>query len=531
MRNSYMDADITLYNLNETFLRIDCQNVILYELYDHFAIFVKNHQFMPAFEAGLWDGRVSSVDVKKRTVYKGLVGKIIDWAKVKGYRLNIDPAVWAFVPEQEFTNAHVFKFYEKIKAPYLPHDSQADAVSNAITNARSITLAPTANGKSYIVHGLCSFYRTVKRQRILIVIDRSQLIKQLKKDLVDEYGAGEFMRVVTVYDKVEPKDCDVFITTWQSIYKKPESWFENFGVIIGDELHKFKAKSLIEMMGKCGHIKYRHGLTGTLDNDSEADRLTLIGLFGEPLRVATLRELIDKGIVADPTIYAITVVHSDASQKELKRRIAEYRKARLAQNKKVLATDLYQIEIEFLENMDIRNDLIAKIAHKAAGNTIIAFNKEEHGLRIYESLKLKYGMISEPVDDKKIKSLVLPEDEEKSLFFANGGIDVDKRVAMSELVNKLKSSKLVASLGTFSTGISIKNLNSLVIACFLKSEITVPQLLGRMLRITDFKTTADVYDVGDKFGEGNNSAYKAFGERLGIYAKDSLRVIHITINL
>ena len=60
-------------------------------------------------------------------------------------------------------------------------------------------------------------------------------------------------------------DKSVVISTWQSIYKEPKKFFERFDVVIGDEAHLYKAKSLTGILNKCHDAKYRVGLTGTLD--------------------------------------------------------------------------------------------------------------------------------------------------------------------------------------------------------------------------------------------------------------------------
>ena len=57
----------------------------------------------------------------------------------------------------------------------------------------------------------------------------------------------------------------VTVSTWQSIYKMRPEWFEPYGMVIGDEAHTFKAKSLTAIMEKLRDAKYRIGTTGTLD--------------------------------------------------------------------------------------------------------------------------------------------------------------------------------------------------------------------------------------------------------------------------
>ena len=93
-----------------------------------------------------------------------------------------------------------------------------------------------------------------------------------------------------------PENVVVFlfvISTWQSLHKFPKKYFEQFGCVIGDEAHLFKAKSLTSIMTKLHLCKYRFGLTGTLD-DLQTHKLVLEGLFGTTNKVISTKELIEK---------------------------------------------------------------------------------------------------------------------------------------------------------------------------------------------------------------------------------------------
>ena len=89
----------------------------------------------------------------------------------------------------------------------------------------------------------------------------------------------------------------IVISTWQSIYKKPAAFFQNFGMVIGDEAHQFKAKSLTSIMEKCTEAEYRMGTTGTLDG-TQTHQLVLEGLFGPVHKVTTTKDLIDSDQLA-----------------------------------------------------------------------------------------------------------------------------------------------------------------------------------------------------------------------------------------
>jgi superfamily II DNA or RNA helicase len=56
---------------------------------------------------------------------------------------------------------------------------------------------------------------------------------------------------------------------------------------------------------------------------------------------------------------------------------------------------------------------------------------------------------------------------------------------------------LVASYGTFSTGIDLKNVNHIIFAESYKSEITIRQSIGRGMRQLAGKHEVIVYDLVD----------------------------------
>ena len=83
---------------------------------------------------------------------------------------------------------------------------------------------------------------------------------------------------------------------------------ENLIVLLEDEAHLFKAKSLTSIMTKLHQCKYRYGLTGTLD-DTQTHRLVLEGLFGPVKDVVSTKELIDKKTLANLKIKCILLKH------------------------------------------------------------------------------------------------------------------------------------------------------------------------------------------------------------------------------
>jgi superfamily II DNA or RNA helicase len=164
-----------------------------------------------------------------------------------------------------------------------PRDYQIDAVYDALRYNRKLLISPTASGKSFMIYTLVRYF-VAKKQKILLVVPTTSLVEQMFKDFQD-YGWDAQNHCHRIYAGRERTNVnEVTITTWQSIYNLDRSFFEDFNVIIGDEAHLFKSKSLIGVMTKLHHAKYRFGFTGTLDG-TQTHKWVLEGLFGPSYKV------------------------------------------------------------------------------------------------------------------------------------------------------------------------------------------------------------------------------------------------------
>ncbi|QIG70614.1 ATP-dependent RNA-DNA and DNA-DNA helicase protein [Rhizobium phage RHph_I1_18] len=490
-------ADINVVHYNETFVRIVAERPYLKEIHKEFSFFAKNYQFHPKYKSKMWDGRISLFRAGERFLPKGLLARLNEWAEHNRRTIAFDPDVLATLSPFSVDNNDIIEFYKRIGGPFEPLDTQIDAVSHCINEGRCVILAPTSNGKSYMIHGLAAFF-ALQKKRVLIIVDRSQLVQQLKENIAEEYfGAAKF-NTGMVYDKdLDISKLDVYLTTWQSCYENDEEWFQQFDVFIGDELHKFKAKSLQTINEKIGHISWRFGFTGTLDNDSVTDRLTIIGMFGPAHRVATIKELIEAGISARPTIHMIRIIYPES-------------------DRKALGQADYPSESAFLEGHEKRNQIIHNAILATKGNRLVAFKSDTHG--------------------KLLRDRLISEGHKP--FFANYTVKREKRVEISKIIDTMRDAIGVVSIGTFSTGINIKLIDTLIITCLLKSKITVPQLIGRTLRVTQSKKTSEILDFGDDLSQDlkggdvyENMSLRHFNARKKIYQSEGFLVKEKVIDL
>lgn len=276
------------------------------------------------------------------------------------------------------------------------------------------------------------------------------------------------------------------ISTWQSIYKNPKEYFEQFDFVFGDECHQFKAKSLTTIMSQITDSKYRIGLTGTLDG-TQTHKLVLEGLFGPVYKSVTTKQLIDDKHLSDFSIKCLVLKYPEEICK-------------LAKKWK------YTDEINYLVGNRARNTFIKNLCLSLKGNSLVLFNYvDKHG-------KILFDMIDKEKGKRKV-------------FFVFGGTDVDVRESIRAITEKENDAIIVASYGTFSTGINIRNLHNVIFASPSKSRVRNLQSIGRGLRKGDNKTEAVLYDISDDFRDGKfvNFTLKHFIERIKIYDEEKFK--------
>ena len=331
-------------------------------------------------------------------------------------------------------------------------------------------------------------YHVNSDRNVLIVVPTTSLVEQMYKDF-EEYGwmASEYCHKIYAGQEKYTKH-QVVITTWQSIYKEPRKWFDRFDVVIGDEAHQFKAKSLTSLMGKLHECKYRVGFTGTLDG-LETNQLVLEGLFGKCSQVTRTKDLMKEGHVADLKVKVLLLKH-------------EYQ-----------AFSSYQDEMEYITSHDGRNRFIRNLAADLPGNTLILFNYvERHGLPLYEMIN---------------------SSTERPTYLVYGGVDVEEREEIRALTEQASNAIIVASYGTFSTGINIKNLHNVIFASPSKSRVRNLQSIGRVLRKGKNKSKATLYDIADDISRGGrrNFTLGHLLERIKVYNEENFDYEIIDVKL
>lgn len=491
---------IRVEKLNEVHLRVYAEDMgIESELAEYFTYEYPGAKFTPQYKARLWDGKIRMYDSIRKTLYCGLFYYLAKFAESNDYTIELVNDV---NPTNEISFDQVEQFAESLNlqgrgVPIDIRDYQLDAIHTALTNRRGVLLSPTGSGKSLIIYTICRWLLQ-ENKKILVVVPTTSLVEQMYADFEDYSSAVDWevkehcQKLYSGFSKVFEND--ILFTTWQSIYQLPKAWFEQFDVVIGDEAHQFKAKSLTTIMDKMTHVGYRIGTTGSLD-DKKVHRLVLEGIFGKVYRVTTTKKLQEQGSLAELKIMSLLLKHPEQSRKECNKMS-------------------YQDEIEFLVTSDKRNKVIRNLALACKGNTLVLFNfVEKHGVPLYEMIKAKAG--------------------DRSVYFIHGGVEVENREHIRRILSTEKDAIIVASFGTMLTGINIPSIENIIFAAPSKSVIRVLQSIGRGLRLNKDKTHCKLYDLTDDlhWKSWKNHTLRHGAERYKLYAEEQFNIKLVEIDL
>ena len=480
-------ANVVIKKKNEVFLQIECEPHVAHELSDNFTFDVPGAKFMPQYRSKYWDGKIRLFNIQKNEIYVGLLDKVTSFCKKHDYEWEFVDTKFYGLPyeENDKISDEGVKDYVTSISKHKPRKYQIEGISDALKKNRRLIISPTGSGKSLMIYAITR-YHVEHQRRVLIIVPTTSLVEQMYKDFI-EYGwdVDEYChRIYAGKDLLSKKN--VIISTWQSIYKLPKTWFK-YDVVIGDEAHQFKSKSLVSIMTKLYDTKYRYGFTGTLDG-TQTHKWVLEGLFGPSYKIINTSDLQEAGFLARLNIKILLLKHDPK------------------------AFDLYEDEVQYLIGHEKRNRFIKNLALDLKGNTLILYSRvATHGQILYDLINTN----------------------ERPVFFVHGGVDATEREEVRELTERENNAIIIASYGTFSTGINIKRLHNIIFASPSKSRIRTLQSIGRVLRKGVGKVNATLYDVADdtKKGSKQNYTLNHLIERIKYYNEEKFNYEIIQIKI
>ena len=474
-------CDVKVEKVNNVYVRVIAEDSIMQEMYDFFTFSAPNYQFSPAYKEKHWDGKIRLLSLKTKQIYLGLIAYIKVFCKQNNYSIEV------LDEEKEVFPIDTKNLANALALPIQPRDYQYVASSIGLTKKRSVLISPTGSGKSLIIYMIIRQLLNSGKQRGLLIVPTINLVTQMHSDF-KSYSINNGWDVEKHCQKIyggESKipETDLVISTWQSIFEMPKKYFAQFDFIIGDEAHTFKAKSLTSIMTKLVNCDVRIGTTGTLD-DSKVNKLVLEGLFGPVSKVISTKELIERKQLANFNIKCIVLKYPE-------------------QVCKLTQKFTYAEEMNFLTQHAGRTNFIADLAVNLKGNTLVLFTYvEKHGKLLYD--------------------LILSKCSERKVFFIHGDVDADDRELVRNITEKETDAIIVASYGTYATGVNIRNLHNVVFSSPTKSKIRTLQSIGRVLRLAENKDAAVLYDIADdlRYGPRTNFTLKHYEERVKIYSEE-----------
>lgn len=466
-------SSLAINPINDVWVQIDCEESTARELSDYFSFVVPNARYMPQMRGRNWDGKIRLFKLRGHLIYRGLVPRVYEFASQHGYTVDNR------VPDVEPVSFDVSAWLRTVSLPVEIRDYQQLAVETLLQQHRGVVVSPTGSGKSLIIHLLADAIH----QPTLIVVPTTGLVSQLAHDL-ESYGcpSTDIQRVHAGLPKAQQSR--IVLSTWQSIYKLPESYFAQFQCVMVDEVHLAKSKSLTHLLEKCTTVPYRFGFTGTLDG-TQAHQLILEGLFGAVTHVTNTHALMQQAHLARLRVKMCVLKYSDV-QCRATRQLP------------------YPDEVETIISDPCRLRAVAELALRASGNVLVLFNfVEKHG--------------------RPLHALIQDRATDQHVHFISGDTSASEREAIRQHVNSGTGRHImVASYGTTSTGINIPAIHYIIFASPSKSKIRVLQSIGRSLRLHASKTHATLIDIVDdlRCGRYVNHTFRHAEQRAQYYAAE-----------
>lgn len=485
---------LTLTEDNQ-FLRIDeATEIELEQIRISLTKRIESWRFHPLVKRGVWDGYVSYIKDDK-WIPAGLWRHIMSICKEYRFELKID-GIKRLIDSN--INAEQFEewaldFFNG--SQITPRDYQIETAYNILKFRKCLAELATSAGKT-LISFLTVAYMLEKghAQRILFIVPNVSLVVQAHEDFHEyNYRNRIDLRIQQIFAGQEvKKNKNIIIGTYQSLIKKDAAYFAEFDAVIVDETHKAKGASIKEILSKCVNAKYRFGLSGTIPKDGTLDKLTLMSQTGPVISEVKASFLQEQGHIAQCVVKVIEMNYATPKQRTAF--------MELAQNK-YDNKDVFSLEQNFVITSDARLNFISNVIARVPRNSLVLFHRIEHGQRLYEKLR---------------------QESNKRVFYVDGGTASDIREEYKKKMEAGEEIVIVASFGTFSTGISIKKIHNIFFTESFKSEVIIRQSIGRGLRQHHSKDKVLIVDFVDDIRtiEWDNYLYKHGKVRQSIYKQE-----------
>ena len=458
---------------------------------------IESWRFNPLVKKGVWDGYVSYIKDDKwipAGLWKYVMGVCKEYGydlQINGIRRLIDPNI----NQEEFTK-WALDFFEG--SDITPRDYQIETAYNILKFRRSLSELATSAGKTLVSFLTVAWLLETKTvEKILFIVPNVSLVIQASEDFQEyNYMNRIDLKIQQIFaGKKIKENKNIIIGTYQSLVKKPAEYFDQFGAVVVDETHKAKSVSIKTILSKCRNAIYKYGMSGTIPKDGTLDKLTLMSQTGPVIAEIKAAFLQDEGYIAGCNVKVIEMSYATEKQRQAFFELSQSRYD---------SKDVFSLEQNFIINNPSRLDFICNVIGKIPKNSLVLFHRIEHGRKIYDKLR---------------------NETDKRVFYVDGGTDKDIREEYKKKMEAGDDIVIVASFGTFSTGISIKKIHNIFFTESFKSEVIIRQSIGRGLRQHESKDAVLIIDFVDDIRtiEWDNYLYRHGKARQKIYDQEKFK--------
>ena len=473
---------------------------------------IHNWYFHPLVKKKIWDGSINFID-KRGPFWKipiGLWSEVLEIGKEYGYEFHIEGIENLFLTDLKLEDfkAWVDEFFKD--SDIEPREYQIEAAWKIVKFRYSVSEIATSSGKTLISFMIFAFLKSQGYiRKFLMIVPSTNLVIQGTEDFED-YGIdqiGSKIQQIGGGSKMR-EGCDVVIGTFQSLVKKDREYFEEFDAVFIDEAHHTNSTSIKKIMSNCMHTGWRFGLTGTLTKRGSADHLTIQQYLG-PVLVEISPDFLFRNNYATPV--AIKIVILDWLSAEYKDKMAELKSS----SEKMEGNDLYNLERKLVISNKARLNYIVDFINKTSKNSLVLFQsvKDEYGRNIWNGIR--------------------ETNSSKEAFYVDGDTNEQLREEYKSRMETGENKVLIATYGTFSTGISINNLHNIFLVESYKSEVLIKQSLGRGMRKMEGKEKVNIIDFVDDFSTVGYKNYlmKHSEARIAIYKNENFdyKIFRVTL--
>jgi len=442
----------------------------------------KGYYMNAMYRAKVWDGN----DHFFNDIYLpiGLWGELDIFMQKHNYKYKIN-GLDTFL-NFSLNKDLVFDFINDLfeNTPIAPRWYQYESIYRILKYRYSCQQLSTSSGKTMISYSVLAYLKFTeqvhKKKKFVLIVPKASLVKQTYDKFVTTYNNGTVKLNImklgggTKFDQSEYDECDALISTYQSLNNINSDNFKLIGTINVDEGHTAKTETISRVIQLSSPLRYRFGLSGTLMVDmNTSDYYFNLQQLGPMTFIYDPKDLIDDGFAPNVKVIQVYLDYSNLETEPLYKNYISYR-----DNKPPKNTDE---ELAYFKNLyKIEKDIMVSDTSRLSCIIEYISNLDKNTLVLYNDIKGEFG--------KKIHKGLL--DNDRVCKYIDGSTSNNDRYIYTDELESSDNMDLVASFGTFSTGIDLKNVHYIGLAESFKSPILIGQSIGRGLR--EFKDKKDI---------------------------------------